>query len=92
MATKARKTWSAANDQQLLVAIVNTLPPGVLDYEKIAQYLGDDLTGNAIHHRIRRLKGMVSQSENSPGASSPSPKKQAASQAQTDSPKKRKLG
>jgi hypothetical protein len=26
---------------QLLVAIVNTLPPGALDYEKIAQYLGD---------------------------------------------------
>jgi hypothetical protein len=57
MATKARKAWSATQDQQvrpdsarylrtllttaqLLVAIVNTLPSGALDYEKIAQYLG----------------------------------------------------
>lgn len=50
------------------------------------------LTGKAIQHRIRRLKGMAAQSESqSPGGSTEPPQKQAGSQAETESPKKRKL-
>ncbi|CRG89785.1 hypothetical protein PISL3812_06824 [Talaromyces islandicus] len=87
MSAKPRMTWSADADQQLLVAIVNTLPSKALDYELVAQYFGKDLTAKAIEHRVRRLKAMFS----SEGQTQKPPQQEAGSEPQNESPKKRKL-
>ncbi|KAI5290829.1 hypothetical protein KEM52_000335 [Ascosphaera acerosa] len=68
-------TWTDQADARLLAAIIATVPS--IDYQLVADILGNGLSANAVHHRIRKIKskaagsGVASDSGGVTPASSP---------------------
>ncbi|PGH17705.1 hypothetical protein AJ80_04713 [Polytolypa hystricis UAMH7299] len=52
-------TWNDATDAKILVGILKTAKPKI-DFDALAQYVGDGCTAYAVQHRIRKIQAKAS--------------------------------
>ncbi|KAJ5194260.1 hypothetical protein N7491_001596, partial [Penicillium cf. griseofulvum] len=78
-------TWNEKADAKLLAGILATSPTPI-DFNALAEYMGDGVTACAVRHRVTRLRAKASETNDGNGTSTPvSP---VAKKRQRSTPKK----
>ncbi|KAJ5790876.1 uncharacterized protein N7518_007887 [Penicillium psychrosexuale] len=63
-------TWNDKADAKLLAGILATNPTPI-DFNALAEYMGDGVTACAIRHRVARLRAKAAEMNDGSGTSSP---------------------